>query len=341
MKHTCLLVLLVLCMIGTNAQKIKDTLYFLNGSKVIGEIKRIKLGVIIFDPDDANDITVQLQKVKTLAALMKVFRIETTGHTVYFGKMIPANLPGYATIATTMDSTLYPIEQISLLYAYRSTFRQRFDGKVAGGFDYTRTSGLGRINFDGTINYVAKKTELTIASSGIYTLTDSTLSRDREDMSLKANYYFNTTWFSTAFLKYQRNLELGLKRRYQEGLGAGNKFITSKHVYAWSRVGGVVNQEVSTDDVKSGTLVELFGQFEFNFFRFTKPEISISLAESVYYSLSQSGRVRNDAQLTISWEIIKDLDLSLSAYTNFDSQPQTAESKKFDFGTVFSIGYSF
>lgn len=331
----------LLCTTGIAAQKVKDTLFFKNGSKVIGEIKKIKLGVITFDPDDANDITVQLQKLQTLAALMKVFRIETTGHIVYFGKMTPNNRPGYTTIRTTQDSIPYPIEQISILYAYRKSFQQRFSGKVAAGFDYTRTSGLGRINFDGSVNYVAKKAELTIAASGIYTLSDSTLSRDREDMSIKGNHYFSPTWFGTVFLKYQRNLELGLKRRYQEGLGGGNKFITSKHVYAWTRIGTVINQEISTEEVKSGTLVELFGQLEFNFFRFTKPEISLSLTDAVYYSLSQNGRVRNDAQLTISWEIVKDLDLSLSAYSNFDSQPATAESRQFDYGTVFSIGYSF
>ena len=53
----------------------KDTLFFNAGSTIVGEVKKIKLGVVTFDPDDANDITVQLRNLKTLSAGSEVFRI--------------------------------------------------------------------------------------------------------------------------------------------------------------------------------------------------------------------------------------------------------------------------
>jgi hypothetical protein len=61
---------------------------------------------------------------------------------------------------------------------------------------------------------------------------------------------------------------MSLLRRYQEGAGIGNKFITSKHVYAWTRMRFGVNQERSTEEVNSATLAEVFTQLELNFFRF-------------------------------------------------------------------------
>jgi len=340
MKYIMLLILM-LCTVYAGAQKIKDTLFLSNGSKIIGEIKGIKLGVVTFDPDDANDITVQLQKLKTIAALSKVFRIESIEHKVYFGKMVPSNRLGFITIITENDSVTISSEQISLVYPFRNYFKQRFSGDIAAGFDYTRTSGLGRLNCSATLNYHAKKEEVIFSVSGIYTLTDSSLSRDREDISIKNNYYFNPTWFGSLLLKYQRNLELGLYRRFQEGIGGGNKFITSKHVYAWTRCGFVLNQEKNTENTNSGNLSELFGQLEFNFFRFTKPELSFNISESIYYSLSQKGRVRNDAQIDLNWEAIKDLNLTLSAYSNFDNQPPSAESRTFDIGVVFTVGFTF
>ncbi|GAO40995.1 DUF481 domain-containing protein [Flavihumibacter petaseus] len=339
MKGVLLCVCLLLGAFLLSAQKVrtKDTVYFTNGTKIIGEVKGIKVGVLTFDPDDANDITVQLRVIKTLAAISKVFRVETIDHRVFFGKMLPMEGNKEALMATDVDSTAIRMEDISVMYPFRNSFKQRFTGSVQLGFDFTRSSELGRLNYDGKLNYKARKEEITFGISGIYTLTDSTLSRDREDMSIKYNYYFGTTWFGTLLLKYQRNLELGLQRRYQEGIGAGNKFITSKHVYAWTRGGFVFNQETSTENVKSGTLPEGFLQLEFNFFRFTKPKISVVLAQAGYYSLSSSGRFRNDGQLDTSWEIIKDLNLTLTFYNNFDSQPPTAESRKFDFGTIFGV----
>ena len=49
--------------------------------------------------------------------------------------------------------------------------------------DFTRSSGFGRLNFDGTVNYKSKKQEISLSASGIYTITDSSFSRaTREDI---------------------------------------------------------------------------------------------------------------------------------------------------------------
>ena len=328
--------------LAAHSQSSKDTLYFLNGTKVIGEILNIKLGVISFDPDDANDITVQLRKLKSIAAVRTVFRIETTGQHVYYGKLTPHSLDQFAKlIQNTGDSSSILIEEISVLYPYRKAFIRRFSGTVGVGFSYTRSSDFGQLNFNGKLNYRDKNEEINLSTSGIYNITDTTFTRDREDVSLKNNYYFSPTWFATAFLSYQRNLELGLVRRYQEGLGLGNKYLTTKHVYGWARSGLVLNQEKNSEKVSSGTLTEIFGQIQFNYFKFTKPEINFLISESFYYSLSQAGRFRNDGETDLSWEIIKDFDLNLTFYNNYDSKPPTAGSRKFDFGIVFGLSYSF
>ena len=89
-KNIAICIALLFCtLVQTQAQKVKDTLFFTNGSIIIGEIKNIKLGVVTFDPDDANDITVQLRKLRTIAGRMKIFRIETVSTNLYFGFLLP------------------------------------------------------------------------------------------------------------------------------------------------------------------------------------------------------------------------------------------------------------
>jgi hypothetical protein len=322
-------------------QSRKDTIFFTKGSMLLGEIKKVKLGVITFDPDDANDVTVQLRNLKTISAVSKVFRVETIQHKVYFGKMIPDTASHYARMVQGMDTIRIFLEDISVLYPFEHAFMQRFSGNVGLGYSYTRSSGFGRLNFDGKINYVSEKREITLSVSGVYTITDTSFSRDNENASLLYNNYFSSKSFTTILATYQRNLELGLQRRYQEGLGAGTKFVTSKHVYAWARSGLVLNQERSTTGEFSGTLAEIFGQLQFNFFRFTKPEINLDMKESFYYSLSESGRFRNDGETNLSWEIIEDLKMNLGFYNNYDSKPPSAEGKNFDFGINFGISYTF
>lgn len=308
---------------------------------IIGEVKKIKLGVITFDPDDANDITVQLRKLKGLSAVSKIFRIESTKHLVYYGRIFPYRKNNFALIVQGTDTSVLFLQDIALLYPFENAFMQRFSGNVGLGYSYTKSSGFGRLNFDGKLGYRYKEDELTLTTSGIYTLTDSSFSRDIENTSLVNNFYFSPTWFATAFLAYQRNLELGLWRRYQEGIGAGNKFITSKVVYAWAISGLVFNQEKSTEGEISQTLSELFGQLQFNFFRFTKPEINLDMSQTFYYSLSESGRFRNNGDTNLSWEIINDLKVNLEFYNNYDSKPPVEGSRKLDYGIVFGISYKF
>jgi len=343
MRHSKVIFICIALLFCTlaQAQKVKDTLFFTNGSMIIGEIKSIKLGLVTFDPDDANDITVQLRKLRTIAGRMKVFRIETVAHNLYFGLLLPDTTKNRVIVKTESENKSIDIENISVMYAFEKTIARRFSGAVGIGYTYTRSSGFGRLNYDANLKYTSRKTESNISTSGIYTLYDSLLSRDQENIEIKINYYFLRNWFLTAFIAYQRNLELGLQRRYQQGLGIGNKFLTRQHVYTWGRIGVVINQEKSTEDVSSGLLTELFGQLELNIFSFDKPNIDVLLSQSIFYSLTQAGRFRNDGNLSVKWEIFKDFDISLEPYNNYDSKPPVEGSHKFDYGIVFGISYTF
>lgn len=338
-----LICLLLLGFISGNliSQTLKDTLFFKNGTMILGEIKTIRLGVISFDPDDANDITVELRNLRTITAPGVVFRIETTDDHVYYGKLFPSIKPGYVIIVGEKDTTQWLLEGISVLYPYKSSFLDRFSGSLGLGYSYTRSSDFGRINYDVSAKYVTKKDEVSFNINGIYSTTDTGFTRDQENAELKYNYYVGPTWFLTAFLSYQRNLELGISKRYQEGLGIGNKFITTNHVYGWLRTGVAINQQTSTDDIKSGNLTELFGQVQFNFFRFTAPKISLDFSQAVFYSLSQSDRIRNSGQTNLSWELITDFNLNLEFYNNYDSKPPATAASTFDFGVVFGVNYKF
>jgi hypothetical protein len=325
---------------STFSQK-KDTLYLLNGTDIIGEVKGIQMGVLTFDPDDANDITVQLRKINTIRAHTKIFRIETIDNKVYYAKLQPSDQKGFVKIITGTDTSHIWLRDINRLSTFESGIWKQFSGNIAVGFSYTRSSNLGRLNFDGALKFVSKSYEFNLTANQISTITDTTFSRDRENITLKGSYYFNATWFSSAYLNYQRNIELGIARRYQEGIGIGKKFLTKTRMQAKAVAGLVLNQEKSTEGYSSKTLVEIPFQLEYDLYKFSKPKIDLTFTQSVYFSLSQKGRVRNDGQLTVNWEMIEDLTLGLTFYNNYDNQSPVAGSRNFDYGIVFNIGYKF
>jgi hypothetical protein len=103
----------------------------------------------------------------------------------------------------------------------------------------------------------------------------------------------------------------------------------------------VFNQEKSTEGETSGTQTEFFAQLQFNLFKFTKPEIKFDIRQTFYAGITEKGRIRSDGEANLSWEIIKDLRLSLQFYDNYDSRPPVSGSSNFDYGMVFGISYVF
>lgn len=325
----------------SHSQKLKDSIYFKNGTMIIGKLKKIKMGVVTFDPDDANDVTVQLRKIKSITGNSEIFRVETIRHGVFFGFLKPDTVDNKIIVLFGRQQTPLDIEDIFNLYRFSDKFAQRFSGNVGAGYSYSRSSGFGRINFDGTLNYATKNQELTLTATGLYSQTDSGFSREMEEVNIKDNIYFNQRSFATVLGAYQRNLELGLERRIQTGFGIGNKFITSKSVYAWGRGGIAFNKEKSVEGQYSGLLTEAFAQLQFNFFRFEKPEINIDFSQTVYISLTEAGRIRNDGEMNVSWEIINDFKLNLNIYHNYDNKPPGEGGSNYDFGTVIGFQYKF
>jgi hypothetical protein len=81
----------------------------------------------------------------------------------------------------TYDTVALDVEDISVLYPVENSLISRFTGSVGLGYSYTRSSGFGRLNFDGDIRYISKETELILYVSGIYTIYDSVTNRDKEN----------------------------------------------------------------------------------------------------------------------------------------------------------------
>jgi hypothetical protein len=80
---------------------------------------------------------------------------------------------------------------------------------------------------------------------------------------------------------------------------------------------------------------------QFNFYQFRHPDIQINSTQTVYFSLSQPGRIRYDGNTTFSWQLVRYFYLNISPYTNFDSKPPAGSTSTFDYGIVVGLSYKF
>jgi hypothetical protein len=237
--------------------------------------------------------------------------------------------------------TVFDAEIMSLntIFSLNQNFFSQLNGSFSTGFTYTKSSKTGQTNLSSTVFYATRyfDYQLTLSMNG--SLDSTGYSRDREEAGLFTAYTISSTWFAAIDLSYQRNLELSIARRYQEMFGGGNKLIVQKYSQLYAITGLVFNEEKSTSGEHSGLLFEIPIALKFNFFKYSQPNIQISSSQTVFFGITQKGRIRFTGNTSFSWQLIRDFYLTINPYTNFDNQ--SSESSDFDYGISLSVSYKF
>jgi hypothetical protein len=338
-KLLCIVSLSILLPLSA-ATQVKDTLFFKNGGLLVGELKSISLGKIKFDDDNMDVLNIKITQIKTIHALAHIYRLETINEEIYYTSLDTSG-NGMVRIKVNGVAQDISLEDISTLSSLKGKTGALWQGTVSAGYNYAKSTGIGQFNSSLSVEYLTKKWDFQATGSAIVNQTDTTFQIDNATTGLFNSYLFTPVWEASVFLLYQRNLQQGLSRRYQEGLGGGAKFISTNHTRAKMITGVVINQEKSVEGVSSPTQVDVPVIINFNFFRFHRPDLTINLTEDVFFGITKKGRVRQDGQLKLNWKLFNDFYLNIQFYHNYDNQPPGKDSEKLDYGVVFGVSYKF
>jgi hypothetical protein len=318
----------------------KDTLFFNNGGLLIGELKSISLGKVKFDDDVMDVVNIKGTQIKTLDASTHIFRIETINAEIFYSA-IQSSTKGRIRVVVNGVEREISLSDIGNMVPLKGKTNALWQGNASVGYTYAKSTGIGQFNSSLNLEYITRKVDVLLSGSSIINQTDSTFQVDNATIGLYNSYSFTSLWEADVFFIYQRNLQQGLERRYQEGLGGGASFISTAHMRAKAITGIMLSQELSIEGVKSPTQVDIPALLNFNFFRFSKPDLTINLKEDAFFGITQKGRIRQDGQLNLLWKLFGDLSINLQFYHNYDNQPPGANSEKLDYGFVFGLSYKF
>jgi len=341
MKSVFVLVACYFSLLTVGYSQKTDSIFLYNGQVLIGTIKYAQLGVITIDDIDLKLVSVKMYKIKRVNAQGTIFKIETSNKKIIYSSLNSSVKNGYIHLNNVNDSTEIKLTDITYLLKMEKGFFKSLSGKVGAGFSFSKSSSLGQLTLNSTVNYAQKRFEYQLTASELASIDSSEFSRDNENIQLFSNYSLGEVWFLSGLLNYQRNLELSLSRRFQEMLGGGGKLIVRNDMQLLLVSGITMNQERSTEGLERGLLFEIPLMLRFNFYRFHHPDIQISSIQTAYYGLTEKGRVRFDSNTSFSLTIIRDLSVGLSFYTNYDNKPSSSSNSNFDFGSSFTFSYKF
>jgi hypothetical protein len=318
----------------------KDTLYFYNKSKVVGKLLSISLGRIEFDADGIGIVKIKNTKVESMNATSRSFRIKTIKGKEYQGYVARSENPGKIIILAIFENDEISLDSISTLVYYGKTLRNRISGNVSAGFTYTKSSQIGRLNSDGSIFYNTAKSLTQVKADMILTWDSVSTYVERANATIGHDYTIAPLWSAIGFLKYQRNIELGLGRRWQEAVGFGRELPINVHQRAMLISAVAFNQEHNLENAQT-TGRELMLQANYQMFSFVSPNLTVSFIESAFVSITSQKRFRLDGSFSLDYEVIRDFYINIQVYHNYDSRSPATGELKTDHGFVAGIRYKF
>ncbi|MCD4665911.1 MAG: DUF481 domain-containing protein [Bacteroidales bacterium] len=317
-----------------------DTLYFLNGDRISGEIKQYKYGYLTYKNYGVSTVKVKYDKITTFYS-EKSFDILLSNGSRRYGSFDTSRLEQTIKIITVNDTILTPFIEIVEIVPIKSGFWRKLTGNVDIGYSYSKANLLSQLSAGGNVSYLQRKYHVDLKVS-----TLNTMQEDRDDVlnnEVSLGYFkrIKNNWFAGTGLSGDQNTELGINLRIQSFFVIGNEVIHTNSNNLLIYGGLVVNKEFSADTTFSRWNLDGVGTLSYRLFRFHEPEINITSDLSAFPSFTVAGRYRITYSISAKIEIVSDLYFNLTFYENYDSKPPSETASNSDYHITTSLGYSF
>ena len=310
-----------------------DKVLLMNGDVLTGEIKNMRLAMLKFDLDGPGIINIKWEKVKAIRS-DKVFEIVLRSGEVIVSKPDSLFFDQYKLIP----------DDIVDMVPIRNKFLKRLYGDFSVGFNYTKSTDIVQLNFNGTFGYRIPKLEVYLRANSFITKESkdsSGISSREQDINLASSKYFNNHLFAGAGVALQQNTELGLANRFLFSSVIGRDLVRNNHNWLLAAAGFAINNEESIESSSYSTNADAVFSIQYKLYYYSSPKRSIDFSTNAYPSITDWGRVRLDFVLSTSIEVFKDFIAGINFYDKFDNRPPEGATSKNDYGITFSIGYKF
>jgi hypothetical protein len=333
------LFLLLYCTLNQNAlaQRKTDIVTLHNGDRITGEVKSLYGGILHFSTDSMGTIKIEWQGIASLKSNY-YYEVRRSDGARHFGSFEESPRPGQLLVQEPGGDREIEWLEVVELRPIEDKAIDRIDAYLAAGYSFNRASDVALTTFNASISYENENTRNELSARATHTQTED---ETTESARLKLDRYVWTDrskLFRLSFANYETNDELSLDHRIGVGAGLGRYFMDTHRL----RIMGVAGAQVITEQTPAEgeeQNVELYIASSFATWRFNTPELEVELSFALYPSLTDSGRIRSDTDLTIRWEIIEDLFFDITAFGSSDNRADS--NKQFDYGLTTGIGWTY
>lgn len=312
----------------------------INGNVLTGEIKKLNFGIVSFKMDGMGTINYETDKIQTIKS-RKHFEIKLSNGLYYFGSFDTSYFKKKMKINLGEKVELVKVSELIEVYPIKKNFWLRMSGQFDLGFDFSKGSGIGKLNFNGNLNYRKRKSYFELAWNNNTTSQGDTISSAKGDISINFQHYLKNRWSLSFQTGFNQNTELGLDlRAFIAAMGIWDIIHNNRNrLFVGGGLSG--NREWTNGNEVALNNIELAIITSYKLFKYISPKVDVATDFTVFPNLTTSGRVRIEYNLTSKYEVFNDFYVGLNLYYSYDNKPTSLTASDNDWGISTTVGYSF
>ncbi len=318
----------------------QDRIHLHNGDVITGNMKELDRGKLRFKTRTMGDVYINWVDIEYIES-DKYLRVESTDGSITSGRIDSADIDDGLVIEQDAQTVTLPILSVATIQPIRAneSFWRRIEGDVRVGMNYTKASDILVTNLASTLRFREESYEISLGASWNETARTENQNSSRADLTTTYTRFLRNRWFWKASGGLDRNQELGIDLRGLVAVTAGRYLFESPTTRFELNAGLAQNREKRTNNTETNNTEGLI-RSSLDIFKHTVPVTTLTANVSVFPGITQSDRLRVNADLTLRNEIIRSVFWDLSLYGTWDNRPTQGAAKE-DYGIVTSLGASF
>lgn len=318
-KLTTVLVALFFSLLA-NAQQ--DKVYSKTGDILIGELKSMQRGVLVFDTDYADEeFKIEWDEINGVE-ISGDHLIYTSDGDKYKGGLVPLmgtnrRLTRLVTETTEITMSLDEIVEIASL---EKKFIERIIISIDAGLSVTKANNVRQRSASANVSYRGDKWLVSAYFNNVGTTQDEVEPTDRTEggFSLTRDILGNAMVMGGA--EFLSNSEQQLDLRATGRTGLGYYFVRNSSIYFYGGAGvALSNERYGGAEPTEQNSFEGLAYTEFN--AYNLGDLSFLGKLVAYPSFSDPGRWRINADFSFKYDLPLDFYIKLGYTHNFDSDP--------------------
>lgn len=339
-------VLTIFCFVGMIEQSHSrsghrkvDQVTLFNGDKLTGEIKTLYGGLLELSTSSLGTVKIEWQEIARVESPFH-YEVRMSDGSRLYGSLDGESRPGEIALRDIYGEHLLNTLEVVEVRPVERQFSDRLHAYLSAGYSYTRASGVASTTFNTDISY-----ETEAGSTGLNGRTTITDTDEESTSSTRINlnrkiWTGRERWFRTFFTSYEDNDELNLDHRLSGGFGYGRYLMDTHKTRLMATAGLQATTERGTDQKEDEEQnLEIFLATTFATWRYETPELELDFGFTLFPSITETGRLRGDFNLRLSWELIRDLTWDITGWGTYDNKSDS--TAEFDYGVTTGVGWKY